>query len=73
MKNLAIVLMTLLIPTAAAAAGPCKANKEKFCSDVKAAGGDMIACLNQHATALSASCKAQLEARAAKGDSAKPD
>jgi hypothetical protein len=74
MKHLAIVLLTLLVPTAVMAAeGPCKADKEKFCSNVKAAGGDMTACLKLHASELSSSCKAQMEARAAKGDLAKPD
>jgi hypothetical protein len=73
MKHLAIVLLALLVPAAAMAEGPCKADKEKFCSDVKAAPGAMAACLSQHASELSSSCKAQMEARAAKGDAAKPD
>jgi hypothetical protein len=74
MKHLAIVLLTLLVPTAVMAGeGPCKADKEKFCGDVKAAGGDMGACMKQHASELSSSCKAKMDARWAKGDAAKPD
>ena len=59
MKHL-IVVIALLIPTAAMAKGECKEDKEKFCKDAT----DNIACLDQHKAEISEACKAKLEARA---------
>lgn len=39
--------------------GPCKADAEKFCKDVKPGGGRIILCLKQHEAELSAECKAK--------------
>jgi cysteine rich repeat protein len=61
MKHLAVVLMALLIPTAAMAKGECKEDKSKFCKDVRAGGGDVNACLKQHEADLSKACQAKLE------------
>ena len=41
-----------------AAERPCRADIEKFCSDVKPGGGRMVECLRQHQSALSPECKA---------------
>jgi hypothetical protein len=63
MKHLMVVLMALLIPTAAMAKeGQCKDDKIKFCKDVMDAKGDVHACLKQHEADLSKGCKAQVEA-----------
>jgi len=40
-------------------AGPCKADVEKFCKDVKPGGGRIIDCLKAHESELSADCKAK--------------
>jgi hypothetical protein len=62
MKHLTIVLMVLLIPTTVMAKGECKADIEKFCSDI--GEGKLQTCLNQHQSELSAECKAKREAKA---------
>jgi hypothetical protein len=67
MKHLTIVLMALLIPTAAMAKDECNTDIEKFCKDVVNAKGDVGDCLDQHKTELSAACKARREAKAKKG------
>ncbi len=43
--------------------GACKADAKKFCSDVKAGGGRLMACLKQHEAELSAECKESREGR----------
>ena len=60
MKHVAIVLIALLIPTAAMAKGECKEDKQMFCKDA----ADAIACLDRHKAELSEACKGKLEARA---------
>lgn len=37
--------------------GPCAADFEKLCKDVKPGGGRLLACLKQHEAELSATCK----------------
>ena len=55
MKHLfAMSMFTLLIP-ATALAGPCTADKEKFCKDV--AKESVSSCLKQHMNELSEACK----------------
>jgi Cysteine rich repeat len=71
MRQLMVVLMALLIPTAAIAKGECKPDSEKFCKDIIAAKGDVGPCLEQHKAELSAECKAKLEAKAKNQGSAK--
>ena len=60
MKHVAIVLMALLIPTAALAKGECKDDKLKFCKGAAYAG----ACLDKHKAELSEACRAKREAMA---------
>jgi len=38
--------------------GPCRADVEKFCQDVKPGGGRLVDCLKAHENDLSAECKA---------------
>jgi len=40
---------------------PCKADVQKFCSEVKPGGGRIIECLKEHENDLSPQCKAALE------------
>jgi hypothetical protein len=66
---LALTMIALLVPTAAAMAkGACKDDKEKFCKDVIAGGGKPGPCLKEHINELSPACKEKLskpkEARA---------
>ena len=60
MKHVAIVLIALLIPTAAMAKGECKEDKAKFCKHAAHVG----ACLDKHKAELSEACKATREAKA---------
>lgn len=39
----------------------CKADKEKFCKDVKPGGGAVVNCMKEHRAKLSEACKATLE------------
>jgi hypothetical protein len=56
MKHRMLVLVALLIPTAAMAKGECKPDVEKFC---EGKGTDQVgACLEQHQAELSEACKA---------------
>jgi cysteine rich repeat protein len=71
MKHLMVVLIALLIPTAAMAKSECKEDKNKFCKDVKDAKGNVEACLKQHEADLSKACKAQRETTAKAKNSAK--
>jgi hypothetical protein len=68
MKHLVALLMIafFMVPAAAMAKdNPCKADKTKFCKDVKASGGKVGACLRQHKDELSAECKGRLHKGAA--------
>jgi Cysteine rich repeat len=63
MKHLVALLMIafFMVPAAAVAKdNPCKADKTKFCKDVKASGGKVGTCLRKHKDELSAECKARL-------------
>ena len=64
MKYLMVVVLTVLVPTAAVAKGECKEDRQKFCKEVIEAKGDVGACLDQHMAELSEACKTQLEAKA---------
>ena len=55
MKYLTVVLMALLIPTAAMAKGECKEDRQKFCKDAAHVG----ACLDQHKAQLSEGSQSQ--------------
>ena len=59
-KIVALVMMALLVPTAAYAKNPCKDDKVKFCKDAKAAGTKVNDCLRQHINEVSSACKDQL-------------
>ena len=63
MRLLIAVIIGLLVP-AAAMAGDCADDKEKFCKDVVAAKGKVGACLKEHKAELSESCKAKLDGKA---------
>ena len=52
-------LLAVGIAGAEQASGPCKADAEKFCKDIKPGGGRIIACLKEHRAELSAECKAK--------------
>jgi len=61
-RILAAAVFALLATGAAKAqenAGPCKADAEKLCKDVKPGEGRIIACLKSHDAELSAECKAK--------------
>ena len=58
MKHLVVLIIALLISSAAMAEGECQADKQKFCKDV--AKSDVGACFDKHA------CKAKREVRAKK-------
>ena len=58
MRHLIVLTIVLLIPTAAMAEGPCKADREKFCKDVIPGKGAVKACMKQHEAELSDACKA---------------
>ncbi len=40
------------------AEGPCRADIQKFCSEVKPGGGRLLKCLNENKAGLSSGCKA---------------
>jgi len=63
MKHLvALIMIAFLVPAAAMAKdNPCKADKTKFCKDVKASGGKVGTCLREHKDELSAECKARMD------------
>lgn len=52
-----LVLLTLLLSAPAFAEGPCAADREKFCKDVKGGMREVIECLKKHEAELSAECK----------------
>ena len=62
MKCMVALMIALMIPTAAIAAGECRQDREKFCKEVVDAKGDVAACMRQHAAELSEACKAKREA-----------
>jgi len=64
LKPLMVVMIALLMPTAAIAKDACKADREKFCKDVIDAKGKVWACMKQHQAELSEACKTQREASA---------
>ena len=64
MKHLVILIIALLISSAAMAEGECQADRQKFCKDV--AKSDVGACFDKHAAELSEACKAKREAHAKK-------
>ena len=64
MKHLVVLIIALLISSAAMAEGECQADRQKFCKDV--AKSDVAACFDKHAAELSEACKAKREARAKK-------
>lgn len=44
-------------------ANPCAQDVEKFCSSTPVGGGQRLACLQQHASELSAECQAHMNKR----------
>ena len=63
MRLLVALLVALLVP-AAAMAGDCANDKEKYCKEVIKAKGKVGACLKEHKAELSESCKAKLVGKA---------
>jgi hypothetical protein len=64
MKKLALLIFLIVaLPatpsTVQAEDGPCKADIEKFCKDVKKGEGRIIKCLKEHQSELSPECKAR--------------
>lgn len=60
-RLVALVMIAFLLPIGAALAkNPCKEDRDKFCADVKAAGGKVAECLEKHLNELSAACKEKL-------------
>jgi hypothetical protein len=62
MKQLIVVLVALLIPTATMAKGPCEDDVQKFCPNLSEGGRDLLGCLKKHEAELSEACKAKAEA-----------
>ena len=62
MKYLLILLVVLMMPTAALAKGECKEEKKKFCAGVEKK--ELWACLGKHEAEVGAPCKTKLETRA---------
>lgn len=67
-KIFSLLALSLFVTTFAYAEGdhPCKADREKFCKDVKAGGGAIVKCLKGHEAELSAACKTSFEEKKAK-------
>jgi hypothetical protein len=59
-----LVLVMLLMPTAALAKGECKQEKKKFCAGLEKK--QLWACLSEHEAELGNPCKTKLEAKAKK-------
>lgn len=56
----AVAVFALFVAGAARAeqgGGPCRADAEKFCKEIKPGDGRLIACLKEHEAELSAECK----------------
>lgn len=73
MLRIVLVVMTLSLPTLASAQEitaaqrtACKADYEKYCSNVMPGGGRILACLSKESVNLTAACKAALSAAEAK-------
>jgi hypothetical protein len=62
MRYLIVLMIALLIPSAALAKGECKEDKAKFCKGMDKT--ELKACLKAHEAELSESCKASREAKA---------
>ena len=60
MNHFTVVIIALLIPATAMAAGECRKDRHKFCQGA----ADIGACLDKHMAELSEACKAKREARA---------
>ena len=63
MKKLMVLVMALIVPTAAMAKGECKQDRQKFCKEIIEAKGDVGECLDRHKAELSEACKTRLEAK----------
>ena len=61
MRYLLMLLIGLLVPTAALAKGECRDDRKKFCAGM--VKSELWACLKKHETEVSAPCKSKLEAR----------
>ena len=58
---LAALLATSFSTAALAKHHPCRADRMKFCKDIKPGEGRVKACLNDHQSDLSAKCKKAIE------------
>jgi hypothetical protein len=67
MKHFTVVIIALLIPATALAAGECRKDRHKFCRGAAHIG----TCLDAHKSELSDACKAQREAKAGAKESTK--
>jgi hypothetical protein len=63
MKRMAVLMVVLLVPTAAMA-GECTPDKLKFCKEVIDAKGNLGNCLKEHKAELSEACRTKLESKA---------
>jgi hypothetical protein len=61
--QIAAALAVTVLSTFAHARGPCTADIEKLCADVKPGDGRVAACLDAHASELSNNCKSDTKAR----------
>jgi hypothetical protein len=64
MMKYLLVLVMLLIPTAALAKGECKQEKKKLCAGLEKK--ELWTCLSEHEAELGNPCKTKLEAKAKK-------
>jgi hypothetical protein len=58
-----ITVLSFFLTALAVQAGdePCKADREKFCKDVKQGSGAIMHCMKEHASELSASCQSKMD------------
>lgn len=61
MKTLVAFFIVIACSGYAFAEGPCKADLEKFCSQVEPGHGARMKCLKEHESELSPECKAHKE------------
>ena len=66
MKFLIVAAALVFTASTAHAAGACKADREKFCKDVKPGEGRLAACFKEHEAEVSAACKSHVAERVAK-------